>query len=120
MICYNECMSPIVIIREKVMRDELKKYLLEGTLVKAVVDIEKGIMAVGGGLHADEEHILLEDGSQQENLWGINIYLDDRSESWIECDSMINIRPTQGNRSRGVEDERIQQKIRLVTSSLVL
>lgn len=111
-------MPPILIIRLPIRREELKKHLLEGTLVKAAVDIERKIMAIGGALHADEEQILLEDGSLQQNLWGINLYPDDLSDAWIEFDSMINIRPTQGNRSRGVEDVEIQKKIRSVVSSL--
>ena len=117
---YTECpMPPIVLITSTITREELKKYLLDGTLVKAVVDIERKVMAIGGGLHADEEQVLLEEGSKQENLWGINLYPDDKSESWIEFDSMINIRPNQGNRSRGVEDKTTQEKIRSIVSTLV-
>src|SRR3989344_6885778 len=112
-------MPPILIVEKHISREELKKHLLEGTLVKAVIDLDRRIMAIGGALHADEEQVLLEDGSIQQNLWGINLYPDDVSDSWIEFDSMINIRPTQGNRSRGIEDIEIQKKIRSVVSSLV-
>lgn len=90
-----------------------------GDMVKAVVDIERRRMALGGELHADEESVLLEDGSQQENLWGINIYHGLPRDQWIEFDSMINIRPAQGNRSRSVEDEYIQQKIIEIVDSLI-
>src|SRR3989344_7428805 len=83
-----------------------------GNLVKAVVDIEREIMAVDAELHADEEAVLLEQGSKQEHLWGINIYPDNiGKEDWIEFDSMINLRPSQGNRSRSVEDKNLQIKI---------
>ena len=82
-----------------------------GDMVKAVVDIEKGIMAIGGGLHADEEALLLEQGSLHGNLWGINIYPDLPFPDLVEFDSMINIRPRQNNRSRAVEDEQIRNKI---------
>lgn len=101
------------IIEQVITKDELKKLSQErfGDLVKAVVDIERGIMAVGGELHADEEGILLEQGSKQENLWGINLYPDKPDEEWIEFDSVINLRPSQGNRSRGVENSLIQKKI---------
>lgn len=85
-----------------------------GDMVKAVVDIELKIMVVGGELHSDEEAILLERGSKQENLWGINIY-----DEKIEFDSMINIRPRQNNRSRDVLDGAIREKIVMVVNNLI-
>lgn len=90
-------------------------------IVKAVVDIEKEIMVVDAGLHADEELLLLEEyESKQENLWGINFHPDlFDDEDWIEFDSMINMRPSQGNRSRGVEDAQIQKRIRAIVKRLV-
>ena len=97
---------------------ELAKELF-GDMVKAVVDIERGIMAVGGELHADEEALLLEHGSKQENLWGINFYPDSSGDDFLEFNSMINIRPSRGNRSRGVEDAAMRDKIRAVVSTLV-
>ncbi len=90
-----------------------------GDMVKAVVDIDRSIMAIGGELHADEEQILLEQGSMQEHLWGINLYPDISTEDWLEFDSMINVRPSQGNRSRGVDDPTLQKRIRAVVSSLL-
>jgi len=89
-------------------------------LVKAVVDIEQGIMAVDAGLHADEEGLLLETGSKQEHLWGINIYPDHiGTERFIVFDSMINLRPSWGNKSRGVDDSKIQEKIKNIVHTLV-
>lgn len=90
-----------------------------GNLVKAVVDVERGIMAVDGELHADEEALLLEDGSEQRHLWGINIYPSLPEAERIEFDSMINIRPSQGNRSRGVDDPAIRETIIRVVDALV-
>lgn len=91
-----------------------------GDMVKAVVDLELGIMAIGGELHADEEAVLLERGSRQEHLWGINLYPEEfPGEDWLEFDSMINIRPSQGNRSRSVEDHVLQERIRAVVAELV-
>ena len=90
-----------------------------GNLVKAVVDIEKKVMAIAGELHADEEALLLEHGSKQENLWGINLYTDKPEAEWIEFDSMINIRPSGGNRSRNVEDPAIQIKIQKIVKKLI-
>ncbi|MEP6569455.1 MAG: DUF5674 family protein [Acidobacteriota bacterium] len=76
---------------------------LYGEMVKAVVEVEKGVMAAGAELHADEEAFLLERNSRQENLWVINLYPDRVLPAMVEIDSMINIRPRQNNRSRVVE-----------------
>jgi Protein of unknown function (DUF5674) len=90
-----------------------------GNLVKAVVDVERKIMALDGELHADEEALLLENGSRQENLWGINIYPELEAPERIEYDSVINIRPSQGNRSRGVNEQATREKIAQIVSELV-
>ena len=90
-----------------------------GNLVKAVVDVERKIMALDGELHADEEALLLENGSRQEDLWGINIYPELEGPDRIEFDSVFNIRPSQGNRSRGVDDQRTREKIVKVVSGLM-
>lgn len=90
-----------------------------GDLIKAVVDCERRVMVVGGELHSDEEQWLIEDGSRQSDLWGINLYPADASADWIEFDSMINVRPSKGNPSRGVEDPATQARIREIVSELV-
>ena len=90
-----------------------------GNLVKAVVDIEKGILVVDAELHSDEEAYLLQLGSKQENLWGINIYPDLDKKERIEFDSMINLRPSQNNNSRGVDNEEIQKKILDIVNSKI-
>jgi len=83
-----------------------------GDLVKAVVDVEKEIIAFDAELHSDLEALLLEKGSNQENLWGINFYPDDADdEDFIEFDSMINLRPNQNNRTRSVDSFETQQEI---------
>lgn len=82
-----------------------------GDMVKAVVDVEKEIIAVDAELHADLEALLLEKGSNQESLWGINFYPELTGDDFLEFDSMINIRPSQNNRSRGVDNEKIRNKI---------
>ncbi len=82
-----------------------------GNMVKAVVDVEREIIALDGELHSDLEALLLEDGSRQKNLWGINIYPELSGSAFIEFDSMINIRPSQGNASRGVDDGEISKRI---------
>jgi hypothetical protein len=90
-----------------------------GELVKAVVDVATGVMAIDGELHADEEALLLERGSHQADLWGINIYPELAGKERIEFDSIINIRPSQGNRSRGVDDPAIREKIFQIVGRLV-
>lgn len=89
-------------------------------LVKAVVDVERRLLVVDAGLHADEEQYLLDHGSSQQDLWGVNLYPDCFGEDdFIEFDSMINIRPAQGNRSRSVEDEATQELIRQIIMEAV-
>ena len=90
-----------------------------GDIVKAVVDVGRRVMAIGGELHSDEEAALLEDGSRQADLWGVNLYPAEAGEGWIEFDSVINIRPSQGNRSRGVEDAGLQRSVRDIVTALV-
>lgn len=109
------------IIKEQVNVEKLKELAEKtfGNLVKAVVDIEKKVMVVGGDLHADEEKMLLEQGSVQKNLWGINLYPEINDDNWIEFDSMINVRPLQNNRSRGVESVEIQREIIGIVNNLV-
>lgn len=92
---------------------------LYGDMVKGVVDVEKRVMAVGAELHADEEAFLLERSSQQENLWGINLYTNRAMPEMVEFDSMINIRPRQKNRSRGVEDSEMREQIIAIVQELV-
>jgi hypothetical protein len=92
-----------------------------GDFVKAVVDIGRGVLAVGGELHADAEATLLDDGSEQADIWGINLYPGAYpAEDWIEFDSMINVRPRQANQTRGVEDHDRRQAIRATVERLVI
>lgn len=101
--------------------DELKKMAAAtfGNMVKAAVDVDRGLIAVDAELHSDLEALLLEDGSKQKNIWGINLYPDMHGEEFIELDSLINIRPSQGNRSRGVENEEIRKKILSIVSKRI-
>jgi hypothetical protein len=114
MIAMRIITSPISLTELKAMAEDRF-----GDMVKAVVDIERGIMAVDAELHADEEALLLENGSLQNNLWGINIYPELGAADRIEFDSMINIRPSQGNRSRGVSDPAVQAAITEVVIRLI-
>ncbi len=83
-----------------------------GNLVKAVVDIKKQALVVDAEMHVDEEQYLLQNGSLQKNLWGINLYPDNfGNDSFVEFDSMINIRPSAKNFHRGIDSEDIKNKI---------
>jgi thymidylate synthase len=111
------------IIKDSININELKEMAREefGDVIKAVVDIMQGIMAVGGELHADEEVLLMEEaGSKRQDTWGINLYLEKSGEDFIEFDSMINLKPHYGNRSRGVEDSEVRDKIKKIVEKLVL
>ncbi len=109
------------VVEKKISILEIKKMAKKmfGILVKAVVDVEKEIMVINAELHADEEQYLLQRGSKQENLWGINLYPEKDGDDFIEFDSMINLKPSQGNYSRGIEDWEIQKKIIQIISKLV-
>ena len=82
-----------------------------GNLIKAVVDVDRELLAVDAELHSDLEALLLQDGSKQKSLWGINIYPEMQGNDFIEFDSMINMRPSQGNRSRDVESAEMRGRI---------
>jgi hypothetical protein len=109
------------IIEKEITLNELKEMSAKmfGNLVKAVVDVKKEILAVDAELHADEEALLLENGSEQKNLWGINIYPEMEGLDFVEFDSMINLRPSQNNRSRGVKDIEMQKSILEIVNKLV-
>jgi len=101
-------------IVEKISIEELKTLSekMYEPLVKAVVDVEQRVLVVDAGLHSDEELYLLEKGSEQQDLWGINFWPDEYgTDDFVEFDSMINLRPGQGNRSRGVDDIIIRERI---------
>ena len=112
----------IRVIKNSITRGELRNIANEqfGDMVKAVVDLDQEIMAVGGELHADEETLLIDqEGSQREYTWGINLYPDRGGGDFIEYDSMVNLKPTFGNRTRNVENIEIRDHIKKVVGKLV-
>ena len=88
-------------------------------MIKGVVDTEKRILAIDAELHADLEAFLLSAGSRQEDLWGINLYPYLAGDDFLEFDSMINIKPSQNNRSKSVESLEIQRRIREIINQTV-
>lgn len=112
----------IVVQRDGRVSPEVLKELVARffeDMVKFVVDVEKEIAAVGGELHADAEAILLEEGCRQEDLWGANYYPGMGGEECIEYTSLINIRPSQGNRSMLIEDAGIRARVRDIALRLI-
>jgi hypothetical protein len=111
----------IIVVRSGIAKAMLNTIAKQqfGDMVKAVVDVDQGIMAIGGELHSDEEALLLEQGSLQRNLWGINLYPERPASEWIEFDSMINVRPSGGNRSRYVERPEIRDAVIAIVNRLV-
>ena len=109
------------ILTEKISIEQLKE-LASNTfvdMIKCVADVNRGLLAVDAELHADLESMLLEQGSEQEFLWGFNLYPDETGDDFIEFDSLINIRAWQGNRSRDVEDENVRKQIKELVSKFV-
>jgi hypothetical protein len=111
----------IIIISEPVSMERVAEIAADsfGDMVKAVVDVNLRLLAFGGGLHSDEEAALIDRGSAQQDLWGINIFPGRPRPDWIEFDSMINVRPRHGNRSRGVDDPATRQLIAEIVGSLI-
>ena len=109
------------IIRDSIALEEVRRTAssMFGDLVKAVVDVERELLAMDAELHSDLEALLLNDGSKQQNLWGINLYPDIAGEDFIEFDSIINIRPSLGNKSRDVEDGKLRQLITAIVHERV-
>jgi hypothetical protein len=110
------------IVKDKIEIAELKEMALRmhGNLVKVMVDIEKNIIAINAPMHSDLLELLIkEENSEPKNLWGINIHPDKTSEDFIEFDSMMNLKPALGNKSRNVEDPAIREKIIVIINNIV-
>jgi hypothetical protein len=107
---------------DRISLDELRRLAAGrfGDLVKAVVDLRRRIMIVDADLHADQEAELLAGGSRLQDLWGINLYPDLSASEWIEFDSMINLRPSFGNGSRGVDDPATRDRIADLVRAMVI
>ncbi len=111
----------MIIVTKTISIADLKEMAVAGfgNMVKAVVDIARDVIAVDAELHSDLEAMLLDDGSKQKDLWGVNIYPEMTGDDFIEFDSLINIRPSQGNKSRGVEDERVRKRVIVVVNNRI-
>lgn len=110
------------ILQQPISRSELKE-LAKNTfveMIKCVADVKNGLLAVDAELHSDLEHLLLANGSEQQNLWGFNLWVEEEGEDFIEFDSLINIRSWQGNPSRDVQDPDTRSAIRSIVNKFIL
>lgn len=111
----------IVVTDRRLERSELARLVREGfgDMVKFVVDVRRGVVAVGGQLHADGESMLLASGSDQDDLWGANYYPGRGPADCIEYSALINIRPATGNRSMAIENTAIRERVRAVAAAVL-
>jgi hypothetical protein len=112
---------PDILLLEARIGDSDLRRLVERyeDMVKYVVDVERRRIAIGGEMQADAEHVLLDEGSQQGDLWGANYYPGRGREGCIEYTSLINIRPAAGNRGMELMDPALREVVREVTFLLV-
>ena len=106
----------IEIVRQSISREQLDDIAREyyEDLIKGVVDVKRKIVALGGEMHADSEQVLLEDGSNQSDLWGFNILLDKNKNECLMYESFINIRPRDNNKGLDVEDPKIREQMKKI------
>ena len=116
----SENLADVVVLEQRIEAAVLRR-LVERfeDMVKFVVDVERGVIAIGGEMHSDADEVLLESGSRQADLWGANYYPGRGRESCIEFTSFINIRPSAGNRGMEVQDEALRARVRAITFALV-
>ena len=110
------------IVKDNIGISELNEMAkkMHGNLVKVIVDVNKQIMAVDAHMHADLfECLVNEENSEPRYLWGINIHPEENGDNFIEFDSMMNVRPGLGNRSRGIESEELRNDIIGVVKKIV-
>ena len=107
----------IHIIRRRASK-KLMKEMLEvfGTFVKLAVDVRLQILAGGGELHADCEQALLNDESEQQDIWGADW---DPINQKVTFESLINLRPRQNNRKMEVQDPALRATIERVVKELL-
>jgi Protein of unknown function (DUF5674) len=100
----------IHILRSRATPDQMRQMMETlGVYVKLAVDVEEEILAEGGELHADCEKVLLEEGSNQSDLWGANWY---PLKQTLDYESLINIRSKDNNRSMEVQNPITREQIK--------
>ena len=107
----------INLIQERATKEQLEEMLeILSSYIKLAVDIERGILAGGGELHADCEAVLLENGSNQVDIWGADWYPFTQE---VGYESLINIRPRQNNRSMEIQDPMIREQVAQIVQQLL-
>lgn len=107
----------IHLLKQTAKPDQIQEMLAQyETMIKIVVDIRRRVLCGGGEMHADCESVLLDDGSEQDDLWGANWYTSDQR---IEFESLINIRPRLGNRSILIQDENLRQQVETISREIL-
>jgi Protein of unknown function (DUF5674) len=117
----RKSMAAMKIVSESIGIESLREMASSffGNMVKAVVDADRELIAIDAEMHSDLESVLLQDGSMQQHLWGVNLYPDEPDDKFVEFDSMINVRPHYDNRTRGVESQEIRDKILSIVAKRV-
>ena len=102
----------IKILDNKINIEEVKKLADSwyGTMIKGTVDVELRRVALGGDYHIESSEILTSSGSKFEDVWGFNIRFEENKDGVLEFDSMVNIKPNFGNRSRGINNQEVIKK----------
>jgi hypothetical protein len=104
-------------LKEKALPAQIEEMLREyGSMIKIAVDVRQGILAGGGEMHADCEQVLLENGSEQDDIWGANWYPE---ELMIEFEALINIRPALGNRSIVIQSQEIRSAVETIIKNIL-
>lgn len=94
-------------------KEEIKKLREKfDVYIKTVIDIERKICSAGMGRHFEGEEILLAQGSKQSDIWGGGIDLETK---FIDCNSLINIRPNNHNNSNEIQDSKIRERYEKLT-----
>ena len=111
------------ILKNPISISELREICKNGPfieVVKAVVDIEKGIMAIDAEMHADlRDELIKQEQSEDKNLWGVNLFPNENSNAFIVITSLINIKPSLGNKSMGIDSPEIKEKVISIINMLV-
>lgn len=120
MTAMTDALPEVVVLDHRIDPAELARLVARfEDMVKYVVDVERRVAAIGGEMHADAEHALLEAGSRQSDLWGANYYPGRGKDDCIEFTSLINIRPAAGNRGMELQDPALRDTVRAVTFDLI-
>lgn len=107
----------IYLLTDRAKPGQIYDMLLEyHSMIKIAVDIRRNILAGGGEMHADCEQVLLEDGSEQDDIWGANWYPADQR---VEFEALINIRPVLGNRGMVIQSQEIRNAVEAITRTIL-